>query len=744
MSDPLPHPRDHPKVAALLEKLELVFGLKTPPPPPERALDASALATLVRQHELSLGPIDEGQRLDLRGTVARGLTFPECSLHGALLQDAILHRSDLSRVRDLLPEALSGADLTNCRLPDTLDYAPILAFLDRLSANAGKLFLGLLVSVAAVLLTLFSLLDTALLSNSGVAVLPLVNVSIPVRLFFSAAPVILLLQYLTLHFYLQRLWSALASLPALFPDGTPLERRVHPWLMSDLVREGFPLLALRRTPIDALGELAFRLLTYAVPPLALGAIWLRLLPRHDWPLTFLVTIAFVLALLATGALRRAARDTLRRAAPETVATFAWRPVARQGLAWSAGLLFVAWGALVGAPTLSESDMAYIAHARGLAKPEASPKDAAAAFRSNGHRWPLIGDSINIYEQATGAWPPIYSYWQSFAPRLLGALRIDTFANLTERDVSVRPDGWVDPGEEGFAAPPPPDVTETADQRAAREAVERANERIRLRLKLVPGAALRGADLSFAHAEKAFLINADLREIVAPGANFAGADLRRSDLTGATLCYANLAGGRLQGAQLSGVRLQAAHLSGAKLQETDLGDARLDEADLGDARLQGAYITRASLRGAQLVNADLENAYLGKANLHGAYLFNARLRGAQLPSAVLDDADLTEATLVRADLTRASLKGADLSRANLEKAKLRLARLTEVDLTGAQLTGADITGADFDGASYFKGPADDPRNTRWPGGAPPSGYLPVQLQGNAQEGIVYRLKRMSTP
>ena len=188
MSDLLPNPRSHPKVAAFLETLERALGLKAPAALPERLLDAGALGTLLRQHELSLGPIDEGQRLDLRGTTAHGLSFPECSLHGALLQDAILHRCDLSRVRDLLPEALSGADLTNSRLPESLSFAPTLNFLDQLSRNAGKLFLGVLVSVAAVVLALFALSDTALLSNSGVATLPLVQVNIPVRLFFGAIP----------------------------------------------------------------------------------------------------------------------------------------------------------------------------------------------------------------------------------------------------------------------------------------------------------------------------------------------------------------------------------------------------------------------------------------------------------------------------------------------------------------------------------------------------------------------------
>lgn len=739
---PVPPPARTALAPSLWERLLRDLGLRTPRPPLAPRLDAGALALLIRQHELSLGPIDEGRPLDLRGTDATGLAFPECTLHGARLQDSILHRADLSRVRDLLPEALAGSDLSGARLPDTCDHGPTLAFVERLSQNAGKLFAGLIASVAALLLATFALDDTALLSNGGQAVLPVVNTAVPIRVFFACGPLSLLGIYVTLHFYLRRLWTALATLPAVFPDGAPLERRVHPWLMSDLVRDGFPLLAARRTPLDALQELLFRLLAFGLAPLAQAALWLRLLPRHDWELTLAQSLLLVLTLWSAWSFRAAADQALRRVpAPEArparrTPAPARSLLARGGRPLHAGillvvLLFVAWGAIGGAPEMSESDQAWIARTRKIARPGMDDEAAARAYRNDGRRWPLIGDAATFLDSVSGVRPRVYTLWQSAVPAVFHSLRIDTVARLTEKEVSRRPDGWVDPGEETFVGP--------AGAGDGRAAAERANEEIRNRLKMVAGADLRGADLTGARADRALLVNADLRDVRAAGASFHQADLRRANAAGADLSFANLTFARLQGALLTGAQMPAAHLGDARLQEADLAGANLDAADLGGAHLEGAFLTRARLRGAQMVGAFLETTYLGKADLEGAYLFNANLVGAQLPGARLVGADLSDTRLAGADLSRANLSRADLSRARADRANLAGARLAGATLLGADLRTARLAGADLDGALAFRGAPGNPRNTLWPDGQIPAGYTAKTLE-RRDGGMLYALRR----
>jgi len=115
------------------------------------------------------------------------------------------------------------------------------------------------------------------------------------------------------------------------------------------------------------------------------------------------------------------------------------------------------------------------------------------------------------------------------------------ANLEEEYVSPNPSSW---------------------------AVEKETEKeMAQQIELVQGARLRGNDLRWAKARRAFLAKADLRQ-----ANLEGADLFIAQLQGA-----NLSGANLQGANLASAYLQRADLSGADLQKADL-----TEADLRDA------------------------------------------------------------------------------------------------------------------------------------------------------------------
>jgi hypothetical protein len=75
-------------------------------------------------------------------------------------------------------------------------------------------------------LTIATTTDPLLLTNSISSPLPIIRTEIPIAGFFWVAPLILLSFYLYFHIYLQRLWETLADLPAVFPDGSRLDKRV--------------------------------------------------------------------------------------------------------------------------------------------------------------------------------------------------------------------------------------------------------------------------------------------------------------------------------------------------------------------------------------------------------------------------------------------------------------------------------------------------------------------------------------
>ena len=109
-----------------------------------------------------------------------------------------------------------------------------------------------------------------------------------------------------------------------------------------------------------------------------------------------------------------------------------------------------------------------------------------------------------------------------------SFRRSAFADLRDADVSTRPAGWIAEGPDG-------QVTEAA-------------------FAQVKGARLADRHLRFMHAERAFMVKADLRSSDLHGAQLGSADLRRAVLTGADLSGADLRGARLRGADLQGADL----------------------------------------------------------------------------------------------------------------------------------------------------------------------------------------------
>ena len=179
--------------------------------------------------------------------------------------------------------SLGGADLSNAKLPDSLgDFKTLLSAVAELSASAKKIFLSILLGCAYALLTIATTDDARLLTNLGLSPLPIIGSQVPVVAFYWVAPVLLFFLYIYQHLYLQRLWDALARLPAVFPDGTPVNVKIYPWLLNGLVCVRFKRLSDKRPPFSRLQARASTLLAWYVVPFTMSCFWLRFLFRHDW------------------------------------------------------------------------------------------------------------------------------------------------------------------------------------------------------------------------------------------------------------------------------------------------------------------------------------------------------------------------------------------------------------------------------------------------------------------------------
>ena len=209
-------------------------------------------------------------------------------------------------------EQLAGADLTGAKLPDDLKTLyDKLENVKGISESARKIFLAVLAACLYCWLTIATTTDVNLITNRASSPLPIIQTPIPIVGFYVVAPLLLLCVYFYFHFYLQKLWEELGSLPAIFPDGRPLHTKVDPWLLNDLVRAHLPKLKAGRPFLSHFQLWISVLLAWWVVPITMLLFWGRYLRRHESTGTTFHVVLLVISLVAAVCLYRLAVATLR-------------------------------------------------------------------------------------------------------------------------------------------------------------------------------------------------------------------------------------------------------------------------------------------------------------------------------------------------------------------------------------------------------------------------------------------------
>ena len=179
--------------------------------------------------------------------------------------------------------------------------------------------------------------------------------------------------------------------------------------------------------------------------------------------------------------------------------------------------------------------------------------------------------------------------------------------------------------------------------------------------------------------------------------------RRSTFRGAELTEANMEEAYLEGVRMPAADLRVANLRETNLKQADLTGADLQESILSFAQLQKADLTGANLWGAFMEKAHLDFARLRRATLWDIILWESSLVFADLREADLSDGDLTGSNLHGADLemaimTNVHLGSSDMSDTNLSEADMRGALLQNTIFTNATVLGADWRKAELNGAN----------------------------------------------
>lgn len=619
---------------------------------PREQIAREKLAVILEQHQKwveSHG--QEGERADLSGADLKGGDLPGVNLQAALLRKANLRGADLlladlqgaclmqanleganllgtgfqqanlqgatlEGATGLLPGKLAGALLFGAALPKPICDFGGLEFAGRTSKSTLRLFASMLVLCAFACAIIATTTDAQLLRNSAFLPLPRVGDAIPIVGFYLFLPVLLLAFYLYFHFYLQRLWDGIGELPAIFPDGRPLDKTV-PRLLMALARKHFEWLRENRPAFSFVETWIAMLLTYWIIPAVLVLFWARYLTRQD----FNGTMLHVLLVVAAVAAAKFLPDLVGRTPPggklhsQNSKKASSRAKLYGGAVIPIGagltLFLLSLGTIHGAP-----------HDR-------VPEQKSTDIR----RW-----------AATALWMVGYN----------------PYADLTEMDISAKPKDWTGREEQ---------LTLVKGARLNRFSLRYAQAH----RAFFVNAHLWESDLEGANLSEADLRGANLRQ-----ANLQSAVLDRALLTRANLQEASLQKANLARADLREADLSFASLVDAILVNTKLESANLYRADLHGAWLLRPNLQRADLREANLEDAKVAFADLSWADLSLAKLPGARLRDAQLQHAILMEADLRRADLGGADLQGAILRGADLSGANLEGADLREARGLSAD------------------------------------------------------------------
>ena len=530
------------------------------------------------------------------------------NLLGAKLQEADLQAALLDNAVGLQTEQLAGANLFGASLPAEASVLDAVKDLATQATTAGWVVLSMLLLNAAAALRVITTSDAQILGNAPVLPFRIFGV-FPMDQVFLVAPTLILGLYVWLHLYLQRLWESTSTMPAIFPDGQPLDRML-PWFVGLIARTHLKWLRNKNSPVAALEAALSEIILYWIVPLTMILFWARYLTFQDLHGTALHILLVVASCAAAVHFSRAMKRTL--AVDSTPTAVPLEPPAEKGILRYADITLLS--------TLAFGTLIFLLSVGVIL---GTPRDEGT-----------MPGSHNYNVQA----------WAADAFWLIG---YSPAAQVTGTDISQKPAHWTDSAED------------LATVRGARLS------KARLRNIQAYGAFFAKADLWQADMQGADLSEADLRDVKARQARLRSAVLDRAKLNGAVLQQADL-----QQTSLTRANLEKADLSYASLEGATLNDSKLDGASLYRSDLHGAALERASMQQTDLREANLAGADLTAANLGNAYLSSAKMAGAKLENTELDEALLTQADLRGADLRNAKVAGAAFNGANLQGADLR--------------------------------------------------------------------------
>jgi len=547
-----------------------------------------------------------------------------------------MRERDVERVRQNLEK--------NKRAQEVATPCDPVARIDALTRNARNTWFALLGLLVFVGITLMGVEHVDFYGVDRATKLPLVNVEVPTRYFFVAAPILTAAFYIYFHLNLIRLWDALGAADPQI-KGQPLGDAVLPWLVTDAAlhlrqwRRGDDCTTLRTLEWPA--TVLNLALTWGLGLVVLGLVWWMSMPAR----TFWMTgIAFA-ALLAASAAGMSSLKMLilRMGGPQR------RPL----ISWPSTPIVVATAIAI------FTILSYL--------------------RTEGPvRWlaPINMAKVQVFQKPL-RWLP-----HDVAKRAF-------FGDWCKRENIKCEDKWFHNGEFSrewnmLRNVDISDIRKSAWHRLGHEKPD-----------------FRGANLSLA-----FLAGADLRGAQMTEANLSEAQLEGAELSSSILNNSTLTSARLEGAILANANLNEADLRFAKMQNSTLSGANMHRAKISSVDLEGANLKGALMNEADLTGVNIKNSVLELAELNGAILVQSNIEDCFAEHIQMTKVDLSNSNISRINAALSELSATNLSHSKMRDVDFKFSNMREIDLNFSTVDkssfyATDMKGAIFTGAQLYR-------------------------------------------
>lgn len=528
----------------------------------------------------------------------------------------------------------------------------IIKRINSLTQNAKKTWLVLLGFLFFLGVTMLGLGHIAFYGVGHSTKLPIIDITVPIRPFFIAAPILTAAIYGYFHLYLVRLWDALGEAKSEYA-GKALGDLIEPWLINDAalhIRNSYRKDGSSEWRVlDVIATTLNIIVAWGFGIFMLATIWVVSMAARDFWLTVTSGISFSLALTV-------------------------------GLVSLSMLLLRMKGAVLKAEASLVRNVDYFIFAVFIAL--SLLVMVISHLRTTGsekYLFPvtIIGEEI---VRKPADWKPLRVIQNEILLDWCNKVDLEDCNNLGIQTEGFRRE-WSLQLESYVASFRKPQLGSLNSP----QLLEQISANLGMKTFELENLSL--------ETEKAEQARQFLRSQAENSINLKGVDFRASFISGVNLNTA-----QLQRAMLSNSFLNLSKMIGAQLDKANLVDAQMVNSDMRWSMIRRAALDKSDLSGANLAYADLSNSSLNNANLSSANFKGAILSASSLGGANLTAASLESVIMAKASAEFTNFEGADLRMAYMEGASLRNSNLRNATLGGVIADGTSFKWANFEGAN----------------------------------------------